>query len=133
MANKRVRKKATKKAKISVWQIVVKVLVTILLLALGLVLFESPNYMSVSEDLKGIIQCISMLILWIPMLQIFAVIQYILNPNSAEEEAKEVEENEVEEDGANKKTKKRSLAGAFFKLAGVVVATKVMKGLLSKD
>ena len=133
MANKRVRKKATNKAKKSVWQIVIKVLVTILLLALGLVLFESPNYMSVSEDLKGIIQCISMLILWIPVIQIFAVIQYILNPNSAEEEAKEVEENEVEEDGASKKTKKRSLAGAFFKLAGVVVATKVMKGLFSKD
>lgn len=133
MANKRVRKKATNKAKKSVWQIVIKVLVTILLLALGLVLFESPNYMSVSEDLKGIIQCISMLILWIPVIQIFTVIQYILNPNSAEEEAKEVEENEVEENGANKKTKKRSLAGAFFKLAGVVVATKVMKGLFSKD
>lgn len=130
---KNIRKKVRTKANKSVWQIVVKVLVTILLLALGLVLYESSYYMSVSEDLKGIIQGISMIILLIPVVQIFAFIQYILNPNSAEEDAKEVEENEVEEDGANKKTKKRSLAGTFFKLAGLVVATKVMKGLFSKD
>lgn len=130
---KNIRKKVRTKANKSLWQIVIKVLITILFLALGLVLYESSNYMSVSEDLKEIIQGISMIILLIPLIQIFAFIQYILNPNSAEEEAKEVEENEVEEDGANKTTKKRSLAGTFFKLAGVVVATKVMKGLFSKD
>lgn len=130
---KNIRKKVRTKANKSLWQIVIKVLITILFLALGLVLYESSNYMSVSEDLKEIIQGISMIILLIPLIQIFAFIQYILNPNSAEEDAKEVEENEVEEDGANKKTKKRSLAGTFFKLAGVVVATKVMKGLFSKD
>ena len=118
-------KKRIKKSKKNIWEIIVKVLLTILFLALGLFLFELPNYLSVSESLKGIIETIAIIIVFVPLVEIISIIDDILSPDKTEDKAPETKDS--------KDSKKGSFAGRLLKASAVLVTAKVITRLFSKD
>ena len=122
MRNKKTKRKSKKNA----WQIVGKVLLIILLLAIGIVLFESPNYLSVSEGLKGIIETIAIFIVFVPLVEIISIIDEILSPDKTEDK-------ETKETTDSKDSKKGSFAGRLLKASAVLVTAKIITRLFSKD
>lgn len=122
------RKIVKRKTKMSVWEVIGRVILSILFLAISLVLFEFPNYLPVSEDLKGIIQSIAVIVLYFPIQQFLSLIKSILEPNKVDKD-----EETKSKPKETKEPKKRSLAGIFCKMAALVVTTKVVKGLISDD